>query len=240
VVAWDGGDLDLVNGSSEGGVQWAENRAGPGKPPQLKRFRSLIDPGPRPKPGQIVREADLKGPANCSRIWVDDVNTDGKLDILIGNMLYLVSLLQQAKRIHEVGDDGLRLDVRAEVKSSSSGENETPPAIPRELPLTSGVFSSSDTAFGYHRLQESTRPFVRCNNNQVLFDGNSLPSRVSADAFPLPRNAARPRFFPLVEFPAPPELDRGARYGRLLGAPDDLDASYSVAKSTKMPGSTRK
>ena len=31
VVDWDGdGDLDLLSGSSEGGVQWAENRAGPG------------------------------------------------------------------------------------------------------------------------------------------------------------------------------------------------------------------
>ena len=32
VIDWDGdGDLDLLSGSSEGGVQWAENRAGPGK-----------------------------------------------------------------------------------------------------------------------------------------------------------------------------------------------------------------
>src|SRR4051794_12295019 len=34
VIDWDGdGDLDLVSGSSNGGVQWAENRAGKGKVP---------------------------------------------------------------------------------------------------------------------------------------------------------------------------------------------------------------
>jgi hypothetical protein len=27
----------------------------------------------------------LKGPASCTRIWVDDVNSDGKLDILVGD-----------------------------------------------------------------------------------------------------------------------------------------------------------
>jgi hypothetical protein len=40
VVDWDGhGDLDLLSGSSEGGVQWAENRAGSEKAPQLELFR---------------------------------------------------------------------------------------------------------------------------------------------------------------------------------------------------------
>ncbi|MDR3620531.1 MAG: FG-GAP-like repeat-containing protein [Paludisphaera borealis] len=92
VVDWDGdGDLDLMSGSSEGGVQWAENRAGPGKPPQLKPFRSLIDHGPRLEHGQVLREADLTGPSGNTRIWVDDVNSDGKLDILVGDMTPLIS-----------------------------------------------------------------------------------------------------------------------------------------------------
>ena len=29
--------------------------------------------------------SDLKGPSSCTRIWVDDVNSDGKLDILVGD-----------------------------------------------------------------------------------------------------------------------------------------------------------
>jgi hypothetical protein len=92
VVDWDGdGDLDLLSGSSEGGVQWAENRAGPGKPPRLERFRTLIEHGPRLAYGQILREEDLKGPLSCTRIWVDDFNSDGKLDLLVGDLAPLIS-----------------------------------------------------------------------------------------------------------------------------------------------------
>ena len=48
VVDFDGdGALDVVSGSSDGGVYWARNRAGKGQPPRLEPFRSVIKPGPQ-------------------------------------------------------------------------------------------------------------------------------------------------------------------------------------------------
>ena len=92
VIDWDGdGDLDVLSGSSEGGVQWAENRAGPGKLPVLEPFRMLIMRGPQIESDSILRDADLKGPLSSTRIWVDDVNSDGKLDILVGDLTTLIS-----------------------------------------------------------------------------------------------------------------------------------------------------
>jgi hypothetical protein len=92
-VDWDGdGDLDLLSGSSEGGVQWAENTAGPGKKPILKGFETLIKPGRTFETGELVSEAELTEPAGSTRVWVADVNGDGKLDILVGDNVTLVSI----------------------------------------------------------------------------------------------------------------------------------------------------
>ena len=99
VIDWDGdGDLDILSGSSEGGVQWSENRAGPGKLPVLEPFRMLIGRGRQIEYGSIIRDADLKGPLSDTRIWVDDVNSDGKLDILVGD---LTTLLSPADKVAE-------------------------------------------------------------------------------------------------------------------------------------------
>jgi FG-GAP-like repeat len=92
VIDWDGdGSLDLVSGSSDGGVYWARNKAGTGRMPDLEPFRPLIKPRPSVKPGQILRERDLTGPTHATRVWVADVNGDGKLDLLVGDCVTLVS-----------------------------------------------------------------------------------------------------------------------------------------------------
>lgn len=92
VVDWDGdGDLDILSGSTNGGVQWAENTAGKGKPPELQPFRDIIKPGKEFKYGEPLGEEELTGPTTSTRIWVDDVDGDGKLDLLVGDMVTLIS-----------------------------------------------------------------------------------------------------------------------------------------------------
>jgi hypothetical protein len=84
VIDWDGdGALDLISGTSNGGVQWAKNRAGKGKPPDLGPFEWLIKPGRAIEHGGLLSEEDLTGPTTMTRIWVADVNGDGKLDVLV-------------------------------------------------------------------------------------------------------------------------------------------------------------
>jgi hypothetical protein len=92
VIDWDGdGDLDLLSGSSNGGVQWSENRAGKGKLPELQAFQTLIEAGRPVTYGQPLEEDELTGPTSATRIWVDDTNGDGKLDLLVGDTITLIS-----------------------------------------------------------------------------------------------------------------------------------------------------
>ena len=87
--------------------------AGGGKPPQLERFQSLIEHGQQFEIGQVLREKDLKGPVGATRIWVDDVNSDDKLDLLVGDLVTLISPADK------VGDDEFKQKVADWQKSLS-------------------------------------------------------------------------------------------------------------------------
>jgi hypothetical protein len=104
VIDWDGdGDLDLISGSHQGGAQWAENLAGKGKLPELRDFQWLIKPAHDTADDEsdtddgetgrdeLVTEEAITGPAGSTRVWVADVNGDGKLDLLVGDTVSLAA-----------------------------------------------------------------------------------------------------------------------------------------------------
>ncbi len=123
VIDWDhDGDLDLLSGSSNGGVQWAENHAGEGqKRPVLKAFQTLIAPGKSVEYGARLSEKALTGPTTSTRIWVDDVNNDGKLDILVGDSL---TLLEPATGLSEAEYKERQVKWQKNLQATSAAMND--------------------------------------------------------------------------------------------------------------------
>ena len=88
LVDWDAdGDLDLLSGSGQGGAFLFPNVGSRTDPHFGKRVQLLEPPGYRET--NELGDAHLTGPSTGTRLWVEDLNGDGKLDLSVGDNVTL-------------------------------------------------------------------------------------------------------------------------------------------------------
>ncbi len=89
LVDWDqDGDLDLISGSSSGGVSISLND-GTAKKPEFTPMKKLVNAPKASHSETIFGDSHISGPQSATRVWVDDLNGDNKLDLVVGDSLNL-------------------------------------------------------------------------------------------------------------------------------------------------------
>ena len=146
---WDGdGDLDLLSGSSSGGVFLFANE-GTRKAPKYGARQTLLEPAGHHS--EFWGDAELHGPQSSTRVWADDLDGDGKLDLLVGDNVALC---------HPVGDL-----VEAEAKAKLAEWSERQSKVFESITPSDGKEpTEADQARfqkAYEKLQEERAAIVR-------------------------------------------------------------------------------
>jgi hypothetical protein len=93
------GDLDLFSGSAQGGVFLFPNVGSKTQPKWGAKITLVEAAGHQHADAEAhFGDAHLTAPASDTRVWLDDVDGDGKLDLLVGDS---VTLLHLAKDVDE-------------------------------------------------------------------------------------------------------------------------------------------
>ena len=88
---WDGdGDLDIISGAIQGGVSVAIN-VGDARQPRFAQFRQILPGIKRDFSAVHLGDDHIQGPQGYTRVWVDDINGDGKFDLLVGDAYTVAS-----------------------------------------------------------------------------------------------------------------------------------------------------
>ena len=90
------GDLDLLTGSANGGVFLFRNDGSKQVPKFQAKVQLLAPAGHDGGAAEAIQfgDAHLLAPGSATRVWADDVDGDGKLDLLVGDMADLLHLAE--------------------------------------------------------------------------------------------------------------------------------------------------
>jgi len=82
------GDIDLFSGTSSGGVFLFRNQ-GSKTTPKFGARETIVPLHEHDRGEQKLGDAHIAGPQGSTRVWAEDVNGDGKLDLLVGDSVRL-------------------------------------------------------------------------------------------------------------------------------------------------------